>query len=180
MKTSYRRAIALGLASASSLALLTDLADSAQAQAMYVGDTIFYDYGYVQVVLTVDSAGKIIDIKTPIISTEPVTRPISAFALPVLVSEALTAQSADISAVSGASYLSAGWKTSLASAIAKMPVKPVASEPSSTPSPAASPVLGLVPHASVIQKTIICIKGSLKKTVKGSAPKCPAGYTLKK
>ena len=40
--------------------------------------------------------------------------------------------------------------------------------------------LGLVPRAGVIQKSITCVKGATKKVVKGTNPKCPTGYTLKK
>lgn len=62
--------------------------------------------------------------------------------------------------------------------------------PATTPAPTTTPKalsnltlkndFGLVPKAGVIQKTITCVKGTLKKTVKGTNPKCPTGYTLKK
>jgi hypothetical protein len=52
--------------------------------------------------------------------------------------------------------------------------------PAATQPPVAKNDLGLVPKAGVIQKTITCVKGAVKKTVKGKNPKCPTGYTLKK
>ena len=52
--------------------------------------------------------------------------------------------------------------------------------PAATQPPIAKNDLGLVPKAGVIQKTITCVKGAVKKTVKGKNPKCPTGYTLKK
>ena len=61
---------------------------------------------------------------------------------------------------------------------------PVASTtPTPTPKPTltvAQPPLVLKPGSSVIQKSITCVKGSVKKIVKGLNPKCPTGYTLKK
>jgi uncharacterized protein with FMN-binding domain len=44
---------------------------------------------------------------------------ISGYAIPYLIQEALTAQSAKVASISGASYTSAAFKSSLASAIAK-------------------------------------------------------------
>jgi uncharacterized protein with FMN-binding domain len=64
--------------------------------------------------------GRITDataIQSP--SADPRSVDIANNALPKLRSETLSAQSAQIAAVSGASYTSAGWITSLQSALAK-------------------------------------------------------------
>ena len=251
----------LSLAGATSLAGLTTLADIAQAATTYLGNAVNYNYGTVQVQITVDSNGKITQIDTPQVSTRGSNASYTNYALPILVSEALKAQSATIQAVSGASYLSRGWISSLASAIAKMgsvttstptpiatptvsatpiavptvaprpvisptargggetegsehegsdegkgqptpTVKPTPTPIAKSPTPTATPTskasatakatpkptlvapvgppVVLKPGASVIQKTITCVKGATKKVVKALNPKCPAGYTLKK
>ena len=268
----------LSLAGATSLAGLTTLADIAQAATTYLGNAVNYNYGTVQVQITVDSNGKITQIDTPQVSTRGSNASYTNYALPILVSEALKAQSATIQAVSGASYLSRGWIASLASAIAQVgsvttstptptatptpiathsatptptatptvaprPVisptarggreaegsehegsdeengqpTPIVKSPTPTPTPTVKPTptpiaksptptatptskasatakatpkptlvapvgppVVLKPGASVIQKTITCVKGATKKVVKALNPKCPAGYTLKK
>ena len=74
-------------------------------------------YGPMQVAITV--AGKTITKVTVVQQTNTGSQSssIDAMALPKLTSEALTAQSAKIDAVSGASYTSAGYIKSLQSAI---------------------------------------------------------------
>lgn len=248
------RAFSISLAGTCSL---TGIADLAHAATTYLGDAINYSFGIVQVQITVDDAGKITKIDTPQVSARGSNGAYTNYALPILVTEALKAQSANIQGVSGASYLSRGWTTSLASAIAQISratvVTPVAtptpvrtasptptparttapapaptfviggeddqhgengergenegrrpktplpgiksptptasptSTPISTPKPTpistptlAQPPLVLKPGSSVIQKSITCVKGSVKKVVKGLNPKCPTGYTLKK
>ena len=239
------RAFIISLAGACSL---TGIADFAHAATTYLGDAINYSFGIVQVQITVDDAGKITKIDTPQVSTRGSNGSYTNYALPILVTEALKAQSANIQGVSGASYLSRGWISSLASAIAQIsrvtvatptptptptqtptlaptPVRtispapvptiamggendehgetgenegrrpvaptpviksptPLASPaPTATPSPtlaASQPPLVLKPGASVIQKSITCVKGSLKVVKKGLKPLCPPGYTLKK
>jgi uncharacterized protein with FMN-binding domain len=248
------RAFSISLAGACSV---TGIADFAHAATTYLGDPINYSFGIVQVQITVDDAGKITKIDTPQSSTRGSNGAYTSYAVPILVTEALKAQSANIQGVSGASYLSRGWTTSLASAIAQIsratvvtpsatpaPVRtssatptatpartiapapaptfviggeddqhgengergenegrrpktpppvmkspaPVAStiptptpKPTPTPTPTLSqPPLVLKPGSSVIQKSITCVKGSVKKVVKGLNPKCPTGYTLKK
>jgi len=259
------RAFSISLAGACSL---TGIVDFAHAATTYLGDAINYSFGIVQVQITVDDNGKITKIDTPQVSTRGSNGSYTNYALPILVTEALKAQSANIQGVSGASYLSRGWTTSLASAIAQIsratvatpvatpsatptPVRtasptptpartiapapaptfvmggeddqhgengengergenegrrpraprvpivptpivksptPIASSkptPTPTPTPTATPTLAqlplvLKPGSSVIQKSITCVKGSVKKVVKGLNPKCPTGYTLKK
>ena len=73
-------------------------------------------YGNIQVQITVDG-GLITAITTPVQPTGQ-SAAYASFAIPTLVTEALAAQSANINAVSGASYISSAWKSSLASAIA--------------------------------------------------------------
>jgi len=235
------RAFSISLAGACSL---TGIADLAHAATTYLGDAINYSFGIVQVQITVDDAGKITKIDTPQVSARGSNGAYTSYAVPILITEALKAQSANIQGVSGASYLSRGWTTSLASAIAQIsratvatptpslaptPIRtitpapvptiamggendehgengenegrppktptpviksptPVASKsptatPIATPKPtlnATQPPLVLKPGSSVIQKSITCVKGSVKKVVKGLNPKCPTGYTLKK
>jgi hypothetical protein len=74
-------------------------------------------YGPMQVAITV--AGKKITKVTVLQTTSDgtISQGIDAMAIPKLNSETLTAQSANINAVSGASYTSAGYKQSLQSAI---------------------------------------------------------------
>jgi len=248
------RAFSISLAGTCSL---TGIADLAHAATTYLGDAINYSFGIVQVQITVDDAGKITKIDTPQVSARGSNGAYTNYALPILVTEALKAQSANIQGVSGASYLSRGWTTSLASAIAQIsratvatpsvtptpvrtasptptparttapapaptfviggeddqhgengergenegrrpktpppgiksptPTASPTSTPISTPKPTpistptlAQPPLVLKPGSSVIQKSITCVKGSVKKVVKGLNPKCPTGYTLKK
>jgi uncharacterized protein with FMN-binding domain len=204
MKVSNKRALALSLASIAPLSYITD---HAAAASTYLGDAINYNFGTVQVQITVDGANKITQIDTPQVSTRGSNASYTNYALPILVKEALASQSANIQGVSGASYLSRGWITSLASAIAKegnvviapaptptasptvIPMSPQMGEgenqgedeksPTATPTPVV-PGLVLKPGAGVIQKSITCVKGATKKVIKGLNPKCPTGFTLKK
>ena len=122
------RAFALSLAGACSL---TGIVDEAHAATTYLGNAVNYNFGTVQVQITVDDSGKITKIDTPQVSTRGSNASYTSYALPILVSEALKEQSAAIQGVSGASYLSRGWISSLASAIAQLPK----SSTSSTPTP---------------------------------------------
>jgi uncharacterized protein with FMN-binding domain len=87
------------------------------AAETFTGDPITMRYGIVQVKITVQG-GKIIDaqaVKVPTGSNDRYTQ----MSVPVLRERTIAAQSANIQAVSGASFTSYGWYTSLASAIAK-------------------------------------------------------------
>lgn len=142
MKASNKRTCALAL-SALGTATLTGYGDLAHAATTYLGNAINYGYGIVQVQITVDGANRITQIDTPQVSTRGSNSYYTNLALPVLVKEALAAQSAAIQGVSGASYLSQGWITSLASAIAKeggavTPASP-SPTPTATPTPLATP-----------------------------------------
>ncbi|WP_432986148.1 FMN-binding protein [Dactylosporangium sp. CA-233914] len=81
------------------------------------GNPIYVEYGNVELSIVV-SGGKITDVKvldSPSDHSRSVQ--INNSALPKLRAEALTAQSADIDTVSGATYTSSGYKLSLQSAI---------------------------------------------------------------
>jgi uncharacterized protein with FMN-binding domain len=87
------------------------------APESFTGDPITMRYGIVQVKIVVQG-GKIIDaqaVKVPTGSNDRYTQ----MSVPVLRERTIAAQSANIQAVSGASFTSYGWYTSLASAIAK-------------------------------------------------------------
>jgi uncharacterized protein with FMN-binding domain len=87
------------------------------AAQSFTGVEVGTRYGPVQVKIMVKN-GKIVDAQTvqaPTGSSDRYTQ----MSVPVLRERTLAAQSANIQAVSGASFTSYGWYTSLASAIAK-------------------------------------------------------------
>jgi len=90
---------------------------SALRDGTYTGSAANTRFGPVQVQITV-SGGAITDVQVPEYpSTNPRDRQINERALPTLISETTDAQSADIDMVSGATYTSQGYLTSLQSAI---------------------------------------------------------------
>ena len=83
----------------------------------FTGDAVSMRYGIVQVKITVQG-GKIVDaqaVQAPTGSNDRYTQK----AVPRLREQTIAAQSANIQGVSGASFTSYGWYTSLASAIAQ-------------------------------------------------------------
>lgn len=83
----------------------------------YTGSTASTRWGDVQVGITVTD-GKITDVQVPVYpSDNGRDREINAYALPILTQETLTAQNADIDAVSGATVTSDGYLRSLQSAL---------------------------------------------------------------
>ncbi|MCZ0983235.1 FMN-binding protein [Streptomyces diastatochromogenes] len=83
----------------------------------YTGDSVDTRYGPVQVRVTL-SGGRItkaVAVRTP--SENERDREIAGYAVPMLTSETLTAQSAQIDTVSGATYTSEGYIRSLQSAL---------------------------------------------------------------
>jgi hypothetical protein len=83
----------------------------------FTGDEVNTRYGPVQVKIMVKN-GKIVDAQTvqaPTGSSDRYTQ----MSVPVLRERTLAAQSANVQAVSGASFTSYGWSQSLASAIAQ-------------------------------------------------------------
>jgi uncharacterized protein with FMN-binding domain len=89
----------------------------ASAHGSFTGSAIGTQYGTVQVRAVIED-GKLTDVVV-LQQTDVGARSgqIDSFALPVLKSEALAAQSADIDVVSGASYTSAGYAQSLQAAL---------------------------------------------------------------
>ena len=90
---------------------------SGATDGSFTGDAVTMRYGIVQVKITVQN-GKITDaqaVKAPTGSNDRYTQ----MAVPRLREQTITAQSANIQGVSGASFTSYGWYTSLVSAIAK-------------------------------------------------------------
>ena len=88
-----------------------------RAAATFLGDAVNTRYGNVQVKIIVEN-GKIIDaqaVQAPSGNSDRYTQ----MSVPVLRERTIAAQSANIQGVSGASFTSYGWYTSLASAIAK-------------------------------------------------------------
>jgi uncharacterized protein with FMN-binding domain len=82
-----------------------------------------YGYGTLAVRVTVRGS-RIADISVPTLQTaEPLSQQIASQAIPMLRSEVLSAQSAQINAVSGATYTSEAYAASLQSALDKLHVK---------------------------------------------------------
>ncbi|OZB82188.1 MAG: FMN-binding protein [Microbacterium sp. 14-71-5] len=83
----------------------------------FTGQAVDTRYGAVQVAITV-SGGQITDVSVPQYpNTERRDEQINAQAIPILVSETKSAQSAQIDMVSGATFTSDGYTRSLQSAI---------------------------------------------------------------
>ncbi|MFD9389491.1 FMN-binding protein [Streptomyces sp. NPDC060000] len=81
------------------------------------GDSVQTRWGPVQVRATLKN-GKLTDVTAVAYPQEnPRDQQINAYAIPQLTREALTAQSADIDTVSGATYTSDGYRQSLQSAL---------------------------------------------------------------
>lgn len=90
---------------------------ASSASGTYTGDAVQTRWGTVQVQITVAN-GKITDAQAVQYPNEnPKDQQINAYAVPVLNSEAVAAQSASIDAVSGATVTSDGYIESLQSAI---------------------------------------------------------------
>lgn len=88
------------------------------ANGTFVGDAVNVSYGNVQVQITVVN-GKITDAVALQSPSGGRSGSISSTAIPTLRQETLSAQSASIQGVSGASYTSNGWINSLTSALTK-------------------------------------------------------------
>ena len=90
---------------------------SSAADGTYTGAAVSTRYGDVQVEVTV-AGGKLTEVTAlQLTDDDPRSSMISAQAAPVLRQEALTAQSAQIDTVSGATYTSDGYIQSLQSAL---------------------------------------------------------------
>ncbi|MBN2176115.1 MAG: FMN-binding protein [Demequinaceae bacterium] len=85
----------------------------------FVGNAVDTAFGTLQVQIVV-ADGEIADVQPLALGfTDSKSRQINAAAVPILEQRVLTAQSADVSYVSGASYTSQGYLASVASAIVK-------------------------------------------------------------
>ena len=84
----------------------------------FTGNPIDTPYGTMQVAAVI-TAGKLTDVKVLQETEAGISPQIDAQALPVLKSEALSAHSANIDMVSGATYTSQGYTQSLQSALDK-------------------------------------------------------------
>ena len=103
-------------ASSSSSATSAAKAPAAAINGTFTGPSVNVNYGNVQVKITVVN-GRITDavaVKAPTGKNDRYTN----MAVPTLKAQTLKAQSANIQGVSGASYTSYGWFTSLQGAIA--------------------------------------------------------------
>jgi uncharacterized protein with FMN-binding domain len=110
-------------ASTSTSTTKSTTSSSSAVSGTATGDAIDTRYGPVQVRVTVKD-GKIAAIQGLVLTgDDPRSAEISSFAEPTLKQEALSKQSADIDAVSGATFTSAGYAQSLQSALDKLGFK---------------------------------------------------------
>jgi uncharacterized protein with FMN-binding domain len=108
---------ATAAASASASATVTADPTPAAQSGTFTGPSVFVNYGNVQVQITVVN-GRITDavaVRAPSGKNDRYTN----MAVPTLKKQTLAAQSANIKGVSGASYTSYGWFTSLQGALAQ-------------------------------------------------------------
>ncbi|WP_144781897.1 FMN-binding protein [Microbacterium sp. BH-3-3-3] len=95
----------------------TQTSSSGLTDGTYTGQAANTRFGPVQVQITV-SGGAITDVQVPQYPSESGRdQQINSRALPVLVKETVQAQSAQVDMVSGATYTSTGYRTSLQSAL---------------------------------------------------------------
>ena len=88
-----------------------------RATATYTGPVVENPYGPVQVAVA-EQGGKIVDVKALQMPTEhALSQEISEHVAPMLRTEALQAQSAEINVISGATYTSEGFASSLQAAL---------------------------------------------------------------
>jgi uncharacterized protein with FMN-binding domain len=101
----------------------TTAARSTPALRTAVGEDVPNQYGDVQVRVTVrgKKVTRVSAVALP--QSDPKSQEVSSFAAPQLAQEAVAAQSGQIDGVSGASYTSESYKTSLQSALDKLGVK---------------------------------------------------------
>jgi len=121
MKARVKKVVGASALGALSVMELLHLQQASATPVTFTGSTFANPRGgSVQVAITVDGASgvyKITSVATPLQPTGA-NASYANYAIPTLTSEALVAQSASITAVSGASQISAAWINSLSSAIA--------------------------------------------------------------
>ena len=103
-------------ASASASARSTATTTASSASGTFTGSSVSTPYGDVQVQIVV-SNGKITDIVALSYPSGRQSDQINAYAIPILRQEALQAQSASINLISGATWTSESYVTSLQSAL---------------------------------------------------------------
>ena len=106
-----------GQAEAATTTATSDSTTAAPAAQTYTGDAVETGYGQVQVAVTVEGSTITAVNAVAAPQNDPKSSQISAYAIPQLQDQAVTAQSAKIDGVSGASYTSAGFAQSLQSAL---------------------------------------------------------------
>jgi FMN-binding domain len=88
-----------------------------------VGPSAQFGYGLLEVKVTVRGT-RITNVSVSVLETaEPTSQQISEQVIPMLTAEALSAQSAGINAISGATYTSEGYAQSLQAALDKLHIK---------------------------------------------------------
>lgn len=121
MATVLKKVVGASALGAISIVELLHLQQASATPVTFTGSTYQNPRGgSVQVAITVDGSSgvyRITSISTPLQPTGQ-NASYASYAIPTLTSEALAAQSAAISGVTGASEISAAWKSSLSSAIA--------------------------------------------------------------
>ena len=109
-------------ATIAALPAMTTSAEAATTKAKsgtFLGSAVQTRFGAVQVAVTVKS-GKITKVSVPVYPTSEFRdQQINSQAIPLLVQEVLQVQSSNIQGVSGASYTSQGFYSSLVSALSK-------------------------------------------------------------
>lgn len=110
-------ALPIGVATLEAAPSASPTAAATSGSATYTGEATATRYGDIQVQITVEG-GKVTDVVAVAYPNQDRhDQQINATAIPQLRSEALDTQSARISSVSGATYTSAGYITSLQSAL---------------------------------------------------------------
>ena len=84
----------------------------------YTGTTVSHPYGSVTVTVTI-SGGKITNVTANAVAGDRRSQSIASQAVPLMKSEVLAADSANVSTISGATYTTTAYITSLQSALAK-------------------------------------------------------------
>lgn len=142
MKSSVKKVVGASALGAISIVELLHLQQASATPVTFTGSTVSNPRGgSVQVAITVDGASgiyRITSISTPV-QPGGQNAAYANIAIPTLTNEALAAQSASINGVSGASEVSAAWKTSLSSAIAQAAAAGEAVGTSSAPAAPATP-----------------------------------------
>ena len=119
-KSSHTTARSSGTKKAAGTQSASSTAASSASTRTAVGGDYQYPYGDLEVEVTMTGT-KLVDVTVVRHdATDPRSQQIDDYAMPLLRSQALQAQSASIDGVSGASYTSAAYEQSLQSAIDKL------------------------------------------------------------